>query len=120
MDTNEKLCTLYCDSEICCYIFQNLNNNEVCLTDYQWRQLGECLDNIYNQFSIRLFILCPKVSEIELHVCYLLKLSVPLSAIAHFTAHQRNSISSLRERLYKKIHKKEGSGKMLDQFIANF
>lgn len=107
-------------SEVYQFIFRNIGNANACLSTKQWEQLGEELDLTYEQFSSRLYTICPKLNETELHVCCLLKLSVPLIDIAHFTAHQKSSISTLRERLYKKIHGTQGSGKALDQFIAEF
>ncbi len=107
-------------SEVYQFIFQNIGNADACLSAKQWKQLGEELDLTFEQFSSRLYTICPKLNETELHVCYLLKLSVPLIDIAHFTAHQKSSISTLRERLYKKIHGMPGSGKALDQFIIEF
>lgn len=117
---NQVSLELLHQSEVYQFIFRNIGNVNVHLSERHWKQLGEDIDTVYEQFTSRLYAICPKLNEVELHVCYLLKLSVPLSDIAHFTAHQKNSISSLRERLYKKIHGTKGNGKALDQFILDF
>ena len=90
------------------------------LTDEQWQELQKEIDQAYNNFTARLYAKCPKLNETELHVCYLLKLKVSPTDIAHIIVRQVSTISSTRKRLYEKIHGVKGNAKQLDDFISKF
>ena len=90
------------------------------LTDDQWQELQKEIDQAYNNFTARLYTKCPKLNETELHVCYLLKLKVAPTDIAHIIVRQVSTVSGIRKRLYEKIHGVEGNAKQLDDFISKF
>ena len=90
------------------------------LTDDQWQELQKEIDHAYNNFTARLYAKCPKLNETELHVCYLLKLKVAPTDIAHIIVRQVSTVSGIRKRLYEKIHGVEGNAKQLDDFISKF
>ena len=90
------------------------------LTDDQWQELQTEIDKAYNNFTTRLYAKCPKLNETELHVCYLLKLKVSPTDIAHIIVRQISTVSVIRKRLYEKIHGVEGNAKQLDDFISKF
>ena len=90
------------------------------LTDDQWQELQTEIDKAYNNFTARLYAKCPKINETELHVCYLLKLKVSPTDIAHIIMRQISTVSGIRKRLYEKIHEVEGNAKQLDDFISKF
>ena len=90
------------------------------LTKDDWDRLQVELDATYDNFTSRLYTLYPKFSEIEIRVCYLIKMCIPASSIAHLVIRQKSSITSIRERLYYKIHNTSGSSKDLDAFIVDF
>ena len=90
------------------------------LTDDQWQELQKEIDQAYNNFTARLYTKCPKLNETELHVCYLLKLKVSPTDIAHIIVRQISTVSVIRKRLYEKIHGVEGNAKQLDDFISKF
>lgn len=96
------------------------HNPDFKLDDEQWKELQTEIDKNYNHFTARLYATCPKMNETELHVCYLLKLSIAPSDIAHIIVRQVSTVSSIRERLYKKIHGEAGNAKQLDDFILKF
>lgn len=108
------------DLPICQLVKTNARNPDFKLNDAQWEELQKEMDAAFNGFTNRLLEVCPKLSDVELHVCYLLKLGVSPSDIAHIIVRQTNTVSSIRERLYKKIYGETGNPKMLDKFIEEF
>lgn len=59
------------------------------------------------------------LSETEWHVCMLIKLNIAPSSIAILMSKTPGAISSMRERLYKKVFGKRGSTKEWDDFIKS-
>lgn len=89
------------------------------LSEAEWEQLAQYIDNIYDDFTNRLLRLC-NMSETELRVCYLIKINVPPVGISALVCRNKNAISMLRKRLYEKITHQEGNAKQLDDFIRHF
>lgn len=85
----------------------------------RWKQLQDIIDITYNNFTEQLYALYPQISEHELHVCYLIKIQIPIKDIAKLLNRSLSAISNTRVRLYKKIHGKEGKGEMLDKFVLD-
>lgn len=86
----------------------------------QWEELRDLIKQCFPQFIPRLHTLYPKISEVELRVCFLLKLEVPLKAFPKImNKGNASAISNLRTRLYKKFFNKDGSASDLDKFIAD-
>ena len=82
--------------------------------------LKQEMDIAFNNFTSRLLDICPKLNDVELHVCCLVKLKISPKNIAHIVVRQKNTVSSIRERLYKKIHGELGTSKQFDEFIERF
>ena len=116
----EALVYAFHRSEIFAIVQKKSKNPDSKLTKEEWERLQLELDATYDDFTNRLYILYSGFSEIELRVCYLIKMSLQASEIAHLVVRQRSSVSSIRERLYQKIHGVRGSSKDLDSFIADF
>lgn len=86
----------------------------------QWDELRDFIKQCFPQFIPRLHTLYPKISEVELRTCFLLKLEVPLKAFPKImNKGNASAISNLRTRLYKRIFNKEGIASELDKFIAD-
>lgn len=89
------------------------------LSNEEWEKLTENLDMIYNNFTQRLYSLV-QLSDIELKVCYLIKLEIAPVNIATMLYKSKAAISMLRQRLYEKLTHKKGTAKQFDEFILNF
>lgn len=89
------------------------------LTDDEWQQLAQSIDEVFNNFTHRLFVLV-ELTDIELKVCYLIKIGVTPTAISTMLYKSKTAISMIRQRLYKKITNKVGTPKQLDDFILSF
>lgn len=105
---------------VCQLVKTHARNPEFKLNDGQWEELEREMNVIFNDFTGRLLELCPKLSVVELRICYLVKLKVSPTDIAHIIFRQKNTVSTIRVRLYKKIHGIEGTAKQFDEFIEQF
>ena len=106
-------------TEIWKKLHQPMDKNEtIKMTDTNWAELTQAVEETYPHFVQRLNELCP-LSQKELQVCLLLKINVPLTLIADIVCSSKQGISSLRERLYKKISGEKGKPKDCDNFIRN-
>lgn len=95
------------------------NDDTIRITDNDWLTLQTEIDKTYHNFTDRLYILYPQLSLLELHICYLIKISMQVKDIAKLVNRSKPAISIARTRLYKKFHGTEGSVEMLDKFIIN-
>ena len=93
-------------------------NHGTRLTPSDWQQIEEQLQRVYPRFISTLISLY-NMSEVELHVCYLLKLNAAPKEIASVLCKDISSISSIRSRLYAKVFSKKGSSKDWDEFIQS-
>lgn len=90
------------------------------ITPKDWEELSVSINKTYNDFTWRLQKLYPKISEQEIRVCMLLKISVNPQYIANLLSRSRQAIDSSREKLYKVTHNQEGTARMWDEFIREF
>lgn len=106
-------------TEIWKKLHQPIEKNEaIKMTDTDWTELTQAIEETYPHFVQRLNKLCP-LSQKELQVCLLIKTNVPLTQIADIVYSSKQGISSLRERLYKKFTGKKGKPKDCDNLIRN-
>jgi len=108
------------DLPTCRMVKTNARNPDFKLNHAQWENLKEEMDASLNGFTERLLCLNPKLNDGEIHVCYLLKLGITPTDMAHIMVCQINTVSTIRKRLYKKIHGVDGTPGQLDRFIDTF
>lgn len=111
----EKTALVLQDSEIYQKLFR-LRDKAATADD--WAELDALVENMYPSFVRRLLELYP-LNETELHICLLLKIRIPLKLIPGLVARSKQSVSSIRKRLYGKIFKKEGTPDDWDKFIES-
>lgn len=90
------------------------------ITQKDWDELIAAIDKTYNNFTWRLQKLYPKISEQEIRICVLLKISINPQYIANLLSRSRQAIDSSRKKLYRATHNQDGTAKMWDDFIRNF
>jgi tetratricopeptide (TPR) repeat protein len=90
------------------------------ITSKDWEELVTTINKTYNNFTERLQILYPSISEHEIRICILLKMSIPPTSIANLTARSKQAITSSRKKLYEKTHNQVGTPDLWDSFIQNF
>lgn len=83
-----------------------------------WDAIETHLNGVYPRFTSTLLSLY-NMSQVEYHVCLLLKLNATPSEIASVLCKDNSSISSTRSRLYQKIFGRKGSSKDWDEFILS-
>ena len=89
------------------------------ITEEKWSELQKEVDTAYPNFSKHLYELSPKLSVIELQICYLMKISIPPTHIAIFTNRTKAAISNARTRLAKRLLGEQNSTEKLDAFISD-
>jgi tetratricopeptide (TPR) repeat protein len=92
---------------------------DLSITAANWVELQETIDETYNGFTKQIYAFCPKISEHELYICYLIKIRIQVKDIAKLLNRSVSAISNSRVRLYKKISMEEGKPEMLDKFILD-
>lgn len=88
------------------------------LHDDEWESIERLLKRSYPGFTSQLRTLHP-MSELEYHVCLLIKLRIAPSDIADVLLRDVSTISTVRSRLYKKVFGKKGGAKEWDEFILS-
>lgn len=89
------------------------------ITEEKWSELQKEVDTAYPNFSKCLYELYPKLSVVELQICYLMKISIPPTHIAIFTNRTKSAISNARIRLAKRLLGEQNSTEKLNTFISD-
>ncbi|MEG2164578.1 MAG: hypothetical protein RRY55_08920 [Bacteroidales bacterium] len=106
-------------SDIYQLFHEAVNREEITLSEEHWKELQQIIDITYNNFTKQLYALCPQISEHELRICYLIKISISIKGISQTLIRSTSAISNSRVRLYKKIHGEGGTADMFDKFILD-
>lgn len=99
--------------------FHQAERGELNVKEEDWDALRAAIDIAYPKFTNRLYGLCPKLSPIELYICYLIKLSLNCMSMSRILLRTPSAITQTRKRLYKKISGRDGIGEDLDKLIAD-
>lgn len=83
----------------------------------KWGKLQQAIETACPQFIKNLRVLYPQISEQELRLCYLIKITVPVKGIATILCKSMSAITNMRTRLYKKLLNEEGKASDFDKFI---
>lgn len=73
------------------------------LSEENWRQLANALNQVYPTFIPRLYSLNPKLTELELRTCCLIKIGISTNRISALIAHSPSAVNSILTRLYHKM-----------------
>lgn len=116
-ESKHSLCIIR-DSNVYCRILRLTNEGSPQnITDEDWQELSSIINQEYNGFTQRLYELCGKMSELEYHVCLLIKADTDLNKVAEILIKAQPTISTTRSRLYQKAFGKKGSAKDWDTVI---
>ena len=88
------------------------------MTREDWIALEKELNNIYDNFAVRLKSCCEQISETELHVCYLLKAGFSVTSISKIIGRTKSAVSMCRRRLLEIINGCDCPTADLDDFIS--
>ena len=107
-------------SDIYAYCYRAIEDSSIRLTETEWKELENIINDTYDNFTNKLFILHPSITKMELRICLLLKIKIPVSTISQLVCRTQSAVSMSRKQLYKKIFNKEGTPANLDDFIVSF
>lgn len=107
-------------SDIYAYCYRAIEDSSITLTGIDWKRLEQTVNDTYGDFTNRLFVLHPSITSMELHVCLLLKIRLPISTISQLVCRTQSAVSMSRKQLYKKIFHEDGIPSKLDEFILAF
>ena len=111
------------NSDICKKTIAMLNDKTISdfrkkLSAKDWLVLDTEVNDRYPGFKERILELC-KISELEYHVCLLLKINISPKNISILTSRTKSSISAIRKRLYLKAFGKEETPEKWDEYIRS-
>lgn len=106
-------------SDIYLYFHEITHNETIKIPENKWDELRSALDTAFPDFTVQLYTLYPQISELELHICYLIKISMQVKDIARLVDRSPSAITVSRARLYKKLHGTAGTAEMMDKFILD-
>ncbi len=106
-------------SDIYLSFHKSATQSKLEISEVDWLELQKAMDQTYNDITDRLYRLYPQISQLELRICYLIKIRIPVKEMAKILLRTPSAISNARVRLYKKIHGKEGKAEELDRFILD-
>lgn len=121
---NRKLAeTGLANSDICAKILTILNDKTLCefdkkLSAKDWLSLDTEVKNYYPDFKKTISSLC-RLSELEYHVCLLLKIGIKAKDISVLVSKSKSSVSAIRRRLYFKAFNKDVPPETWDEFIRS-
>jgi hypothetical protein len=90
------------------------------ITKNEWDFIYDFLNRNCDYFVKELISFHSSISEKELHVCCLIKLSFTNAQISNILNQSQQATSSVRKRLYEKMFNKKESPDKLDHFIKTF
>lgn len=97
----------------------HLANGDSKLKEEDWNTLSEMIDKIYSRFTARLYTLHP-FNEKEIRICLLIKIDLKPSQIAPLIPCAKQTLTSIRKKMYERTHNQPGSPELWDEFIREF
>lgn len=94
-------------------------NPKIKIGTKEWTQLETAINEAYPNLLSKLRELYPNITLHELHLCYLLKISIPLTGIANLFNYSKSAVTNQRTRLFEKLFGYKGKAAELDKFISD-
>ena len=98
-------------------MYERFKNSTKPLSDEQWTELSSAIDEDYPSYHAKLNEMQP-MSDLEKQICLLVKTGVPPSRMADILIKSKQSITSIRARLYQKNFR-DGGAEDWDRFILS-
>ena len=98
---------------------EDAGSPKLSFTNEEMAQLVELVNLSYNNFVERLRMQA-RLNETDISICCLIKLGVASAHIAFLFNRSKGAITMRRQRLYKKILKKDGTPTQFNEFILKF
>lgn len=91
----------------------------ISLSSSEWEELHLLLDATYPNFTNRLIKIYPQITNEEIHICYLVKMRLPIGKIAIIMNITSSGVSHCRKRLYHKFTGESPNIEKFDKFIID-
>lgn len=99
-------------------LYQGLYAEWKKLDESLWPEVVKMIDHVlYKDFTSKIRMLYPQISQLDLTICYLIKLDIPVGRIASFLSVRSQAISNKRKRLFEKLTNKKGTAQDFDEYI---
>lgn len=103
-------------------IIEKLNLNKFVLAEKHlpenvWEEMEREIDKCFPTFKKNIYSCCSLASH-EYHICMLVKLGVGTSKIAWLTNRAASTISTTKQRMYKKITCEAGNAEQFDKLLS--
>lgn len=101
----------------------NLKQEPDCLKDYQWQELKDKTDYLFDGYTERLMKAVPTLTAHDIRICCLIKLSFNHVAIADILSISPTSLSRQKQRMKERIIQQIGSlgeNMLLDIWLKEF
>lgn len=103
-------------------VFEKLSDTEqekhIQLSDADWKEIQLMLDSGYNDFTRKLRMAFPMLSEKDINLCCLVKINMSIQSLTDIYCISKNSVSRKKLRLKEKMG--IGEGETLDEFLMKF
>ena len=100
-------------------VFEKLSDTEkekhIQLSDTDWKEIQLMLDSGYDDFTKKLRLQFPMLSEKDINFCCLVKINMSIQSLTDIYCISKNSISRRKLRLKEKIGIEDGT--TLDEFL---
>lgn len=95
------------------------SNNHIKLTEQDWNKIIENTDAVFNNFTKRLKEAFPKMNEMDIRLCCLIKIQLSQSEMADILNIEKVSIKRRKLRI-RKDKMMLDDGRTLDEIVLNF
>lgn len=118
-EKQQALLAQFKESEIYHVLIEKIKLNTKA-SEEDLQKLGETIDKMYDGFTLRLRSLHPSIKPIDMYMCYLIKIDIPLSGICSLLLRSSSGVSMARKRLSVKILGDSSSIDSFDELIRYF
>ena len=102
------------------HVFEKLSDTEnekhIQLSDTDWKEIQLMLDSGYDDFTKKLRIRFPMLSEKDINFCCLVKINMSIQSLTDIYCISKNSVSRRKLRLKEKMG--IGEETTLDEFLS--
>jgi tetratricopeptide (TPR) repeat protein len=118
---NEETWIKFKQSSIFFIFHKAVKNNNLIYANEQmidfWTTLQETIDLYFNDFTQKLYAICPNINEKEYKVCLMIKTELSFSDMSVLLFTSPQNITNIRKRLQKKFYYHNSNGKSFDDFV---
>lgn len=101
-------------------LYQGLRTKWEILDYERWPEIVKWIDHVlFLNFTYKIKIMYPGISEMDLQICCLTKLGISVSRMAALLLRTSQAISLKRKRLYTKLTQKQGTAQDFDEYILS-